>query len=153
MPYALVPAKGNQRTDNHRSRAVTRSLKAKSERTAAFPGNTDVSPATGSVAVVLPVRCEEAAEAVRDHIDGAKPESEKSNPFPERRRPDWQQLSVASLAMIFLSILTDADLLREMIGFAAQLLMEPEVGGQTGATYGEITAERLTQRKGCWERI
>jgi putative transposase len=33
----------------------------------------------------------------------------------------------------------DADLLREMIGFAAQRLMELEVESQTGAAYGEKT--------------
>jgi hypothetical protein len=39
----------------------------------------------------------------------------------------------------------DADFLREMIGFAAQRLMEPEVGELTGAAYGEESAERLAQ--------
>jgi transposase-like protein len=43
----------------------------------------------------------------------------------------------------------DADLLREMIGFAAQRLMELEVEGQTGAAYGEKNPERLAQRNGC----
>jgi transposase-like protein len=42
----------------------------------------------------------------------------------------------------------DADLLREMIGFAAQRLMELEVGNLTGAGYGEKSPERLAQRNG-----
>ncbi|KYK48587.1 hypothetical protein A1D31_02550 [Bradyrhizobium liaoningense] len=37
-----------------------------------------------------------------------------------------------------------ADLLREMIGLAAQRLMEPEVEGQTGAAYVKKSPERLT---------
>nr|WP_272622620.1 IS256 family transposase [Sphingomonas sp. QA11] len=46
----------------------------------------------------------------------------------------------------------DADFLREMIGFAAKRLMELEVGGLTGAAYGEKDAERVVQRNGYRER-
>ena len=46
----------------------------------------------------------------------------------------------------------DADLLREMIGFAAQRLMELEVEAKAGAGYGERSAERLAQRNGYRER-
>jgi putative transposase len=46
----------------------------------------------------------------------------------------------------------DADLLREMIGFAAQRLMELEVAGLTGAGYGEKSPERLVQRNGYRDR-
>ena len=47
----------------------------------------------------------------------------------------------------------DADLLREMIGFAAQRLMELEVEGQAGAAYGEKSPERLAQRNGYRDRV
>jgi putative transposase len=47
----------------------------------------------------------------------------------------------------------DADLLREMIGFAAQRLMELKIEGQTGAAYGEKNPERLAQRNGYRDRI
>jgi len=46
----------------------------------------------------------------------------------------------------------DADLLREMIGFAAQRLMELEVEASTGAGYGEKSPQRLVQRNGYRER-
>jgi transposase-like protein len=46
----------------------------------------------------------------------------------------------------------DADLLREMIGFAAHRLMELEVEGLAGAAYGEKSAERFVQRNGYRDR-
>jgi putative transposase len=47
---------------------------------------------------------------------------------------------------------SDATFLREMIGFAAQRLMELEVGELAGAGHGERSPDRLVQRNGYRER-
>ncbi len=46
----------------------------------------------------------------------------------------------------------DADILSEMIGFAAEWLMEMEVAGLTGVGYGERSAGRLVQGNGYCDR-
>ncbi len=48
---------------------------------------------------------------------------------------------------------SDADLLREMIGFTAQRLMALEMEGLTGAAPGERSPERINQRNGYRDRL
>ena len=48
---------------------------------------------------------------------------------------------------------SDAELLREMVAFAAQRLMELEVESLTGAAHGERSAERINHRNGYRDRI
>ncbi len=47
---------------------------------------------------------------------------------------------------------SDATFLREMIGFAAQRLMELETEAVCGAGHGERSAERVNQRNGYRDR-
>ena len=47
---------------------------------------------------------------------------------------------------------SDADLLRKMISFAAQWLMELEAEGLCGAAHGERCPDRVNQRNGYRER-
>lgn len=48
--------------------------------------------------------------------------------------------------------IADAELLREMIGFAAGPLMELEVAALAGAGHGERSPDRLAQRNGYRDR-
>jgi transposase-like protein len=47
---------------------------------------------------------------------------------------------------------SDATMLREMIGFAAQRLMELQTDGRCGAGHGERSPERMNQRNGYRDR-
>jgi transposase-like protein len=71
-------------------------------------------------------------------------------PFNRTEDPTMTEEMIALRALVEKN--PDADLLREMIGFAAQRLMELEVEGLTGAGYGERSPDRINQRNGYRER-
>jgi putative transposase len=48
---------------------------------------------------------------------------------------------------------SDAELLREMVGFAAQRLMELEIESATGAAHGERSPDRINHRNGYRDRM
>ena len=48
---------------------------------------------------------------------------------------------------------SDADLVREMLGFAAERLMELDVGGKTGVAWGERNPVGLALRNGYRDRV
>ena len=54
--------------------------------------------------------------------------------------------------LAFVEKSADADLLPEMIGFAAERLIVSEVGAKTGANYREKSSERLAQHNGYRDR-
>src|SRR6202140_2190254 len=72
-----------------------------------------------------------------------------------RDQPDSRNRSMTNETMNLKTLIEktpDADLLREMIGFAAERLMEMEVAGLTGAAYGEKSSDRLPPPNGYRDR-
>ena len=67
-----------------------------------------------------------------------------SNPEPDGPPMTDDRMNLRALVVR----MPDAELLRGMIGFAAERLMEMEVGAATGAAYGGKDPGRKAQRNG-----
>ena len=65
---------------------------------------------------------------------------------------DMMTLQALQALQALLAKQPDCDIVREMLGFAAQRLMELEVEGKTGGAHGERSPDRLAQRNGYRER-
>jgi putative transposase len=71
--------------------------------------------------------------------------------FVLRTRTLGTEMTMTDDRMALLELIekrADADLVREMLGFAAERLMEAEVQARTGAAHGERDPARLVQRNG-----
>jgi Transposase, Mutator family len=71
------------------------------------------------------------------------------------RNSDWETTTVTDDMIALRELLekgSDATLLREMIGFAAQPLMELETEALCGAAHGERSENRINMCNGCRDR-
>src|SRR5262249_31485300 len=72
---------------------------------------------------------------------------------PETRNEDSAMTDDMMNLRALLEKSSDAELLRDMVGFAAQRLMELEIESATGAAHGERSPDRINQRNGDRDRL